>query len=370
MAHDLCCVALQLAQVLDALVQEAASVQKHKPQLHSLFAQDMPAAMADITGSSPSLVAASDAAATTAQAVQMAVAGSTAAALTALGSVGGIDRSLSSAIKGAGSAAGGVCGDPIGGSTPSGGGLGNKLLGVLLGRKNSAGPADFGPAADRVLINSGSRASGEWSHTGTPSAAAAAVAANVSGWPGLSRVGSDTAACCDGITGATAVAGDGSRQQTGSCSDSRERVPPVQGSSVRVQQLATTVIDGAVPALFALEEADEMRGSDDPECLGTDSLKEPDAQIMAHGNSGNASAAQSASLLATSAGAIAGPGDCGAARLASLTNVEGKAGGVVAVDIAVGTRTRLSVPGQVAGKLDAVKELLHKLAQDHHGGHS
>jgi hypothetical protein len=228
-----CVVLLQLAQVLDALVQEAESVQKHQPQLHALYLQDAPAALADAcsssTGASGAALSAAGAAdVASLAAAQEAVAGSSAAALAMISMAGS-------------SAASGRSADPNTPSNGGGGGLfgggGGKLLDVLLGRRNSAGLGDI----DRAMnISSSRRASQECSRAATPQHG---NAPNVAVY-GLSRTVSHEVATA--MTPIACSAGGRSRQVSSCCSSRCQAPCMLQGSCLH--QLAGAV-DGGMAEL-------------------------------------------------------------------------------------------------------------------------
>jgi cell division septum initiation protein DivIVA len=204
---------VQLAQVLEALVQEAESVQKHKPQLHALYLQDAPAALADACSSTPgaaSLASGVDlqhATLATPQVVEQALAGSSAAALSMINTA----STTSSSVAGGPASMAGRMAEPMTPSSGGGGGLfgggGGKLLDALLGRKNSAGVGEV----DRVMaLSSSRRASQECSRAATPQHSNAPAGI---GLHGLSRTVSDAAA-----PGA-------SSRQLGCCCSSRCQTP-------------------------------------------------------------------------------------------------------------------------------------------------
>lgn len=301
-------------------MQEAESVQKHKPQLHALYLQDAPAALADACSSTPgaaSLAAGLDQVPLAdPQALQQVLAGSSAAALAM------INAASSSSSAGAGSSAG-RAGEP---NTPSsGGGLfggGGKLLDALLGRRNSAGVGEV----DKVMtISSSRRASQDCSRAATPQHSNAAV-----GLHGPSRTASDAA-------GPAACSGTGCSRQLGSCCSSRCHTPcGLHGSCL--QQLAGAV-DGAIAEL-----ADE--GLDMPSSCGACASVAPVLSAVRQ-----LSTEDNASGVGTAAAAAAEVSAC-------CDNVGD--GGVAGAK----AKARASLPGHVAEKFDAVVELLHKLGPD------
>jgi hypothetical protein len=315
---------LQLAQVLEALVQEAEAVQKHKPQLHALYLQDAPAALADACSSTPgaaSLAGGVDQASLAMrQALHEVVAGSSAAALAMI-------NAASSTGAGMTGSSAGRLGEP---STPSsGGGLfgggGGKLLDVLLGRKNSAG---LGEVDRAMTISSSRRTSQDCSRAATPQHSTAPQAGV--GLHGLSRGASDAAT-------PVACNGTGCSRQLGSCCSSRCQTPSVlQGSCLH--QLAGAV-DGAIA-----EMADEGCEA----CAAAD----PTSTVAGWADGPTEGNATSAAVLAAAACSCAA-----GCEVASSCDNEGGGCGAKA-------KARASLPGAVAEKFYAVVELLHKLGPD------
>lgn len=184
--------------MLAALVEEADCLQKHKPKQHALLKEDIGEALVDVDPNAPQATAAAPAA----------IAGSSAAALAVLGTVHG-------AASGAKE------------------GLGNKLLGVLMGRKSSTGLGEIGAPAERALTSAGSRdascngrISNEWPTAALTPTARAACSGTVTptctggqltylGVSSLSRKASDCTALPP-AAGATADAGKSNSTEPGS----------------------------------------------------------------------------------------------------------------------------------------------------------